>query len=252
MMNFSGTSAIIIYVTASALVVVLLTSLLCVQLFLKRKRAFEEEPLLTPPAAPAPETLENGAQFKPPNTSTNIPPKLKRKVSKLRVQTSAPSVEPDFHVSNKITSESLQYLGSREYISSDMIVSSKPDITQDEENTGNQIYAIFESVLSKGLVVTLHSKKGSTHVLMKIIENTIRLKYLKQIFGTKYIKIDFSDVDHIHAGKSAQLFQLQSNTAVEEHCFSIATSKEIYDIEVCSKAERDALVYGFTRRKGNM
>ncbi len=105
--------------------------------------------------------------------------------------------------------------------------------------------ATFNSVLSEGLTLILHSDQPIMQVKMALSGSELRWRS-KKMFSTKSYKLQLKQIMFIEWGKQTANFKRPTaKDAKSDSCFSLVTENTTYDFETSSKVERDALVQGF-------
>jgi len=100
----------------------------------------------------------------------------------------------------------------------------------------------FSYVMKEGIVLQLHTTKGPKGVLFSMSESEIKWQAAKS--ATKRYKLNLKEVTTIEAGKQTSNFKKVGQTAPEERCLSILTSRTTLDLEAMNSIDRDCLIIG--------
>ncbi len=102
----------------------------------------------------------------------------------------------------------------------------------------------FIATLSEGLQVVHHTEKGGQPSKLYYSDNCIVIEK-KAIFQRKPVKLELKSIVRVEVGRQTGVLQAAGKSVQESCCFSLITSDGEIDIEMPSKAERDAVVEGF-------
>lgn len=124
----------------------------------------------------------------------------------------------------------------------------------------------FASVMSAGLVLSLHTSNGPRPINMSMIGDEVRWQAAKQPNGSKVkrYKLNLLDVMFVDVGKQSGHFQdVEAATKrspqptrnsddgevdADSLCFALVTQKTSLYLEAATKVDRDCLVRGFQLR----
>jgi hypothetical protein len=123
----------------------------------------------------------------------------------------------------------------------------------------------FASVMSAGLVLSLHTSNGPRPINMSMIGDEVRWQAAKQPNGSKVkrYKLNLLDVMFVDVGKQSGHFQDveaakrspqptrssdEGETDSDSSCFALVTQKTSLYLEAATKVDRDCLVRGFQLR----
>lgn len=97
------------------------------------------------------------------------------------------------------------------------------------------------------MTLTIYNEKGAKQANVTLVGGCeLHWKTMKY-FAKKGKQLNLREVSFVHWGKQTNKFHLPvSKNAIDDHCFSLVTSKYSVDFEASSKVERDALAQGFT------
>ena len=97
------------------------------------------------------------------------------------------------------------------------------------------------------MTLIIYNEKGAKHANVTLVGGSELHWKTNRIFSKKGKQLNLREVSFVNSGKQTKRFHLPaSKNAVDDHCFSLVTAKYTLDFEASSKAERDALVQGFT------
>jgi hypothetical protein len=121
---------------------------------------------------------------------------------------------------------------------------SKVDYRSNSPLMNSALRNTFIATLSEGLQIVHHTEKGGQPSKLYFADNFIIIEK-KAIFQRKPIKFDLKSITRIEIGRKTAVLLAAGKSVQDSCCFSLITSEGDIDIEMPSKAERDAVVRGF-------